>query len=318
MIAYIIRRTLQSIVVVIIVTMMVFTVMRLTPGDPVLIYLSREQYTHLSQEQVEHVRHEFYLDRPIHVQYFHWLDNLVHGDMGTSIASSEKVTTVIIDALPVTLYLGFISFVFGNIIGIFIGVLAAVRRAKFTDLIVTIISNIGVTIPSFWLAILLIYFLGLKLAWFPIFGFTSPLDNFTLSIKQTILPVICLSVGAIGGMGRQARSSVLEVIRQDYVRTAWSKGLAERRIIWKHVLKNALIPIVTIAGMQLAGILGGSVIVETVFNISGMGRLAVNSLFGLDYPVVQAVVLITAIMITASNFVVDLSYSWLDPRIRYS
>ncbi len=318
MFAYISRRIIQSIIVVIIVSMLVFLVMRLTPGDPVLMYLSQEQYTHLSQEQIEKVRHEFKLDRSIAVQYADWVANLLKGDMGTSISSRKSVTSVLAERLPVTIYLGIISFILGNIIGIGMGVISAIRRAKFTDLIVTLIANIGVTIPSFWLAILLIYFIGWKLDWLPIYGFTSPFDDFWFSIRQTIMPVICLSVFTIGGMARQTRSSILEVIRQDYVRTAWSKGLRERTVITKHVLKNGLIPIVTIAGMQLPSILGGSVIVETVFNISGMGRLAVDALFGLDYPVVQAIVLITAVMITASNFLVDLSYGWLDPRIRYS
>jgi peptide/nickel transport system permease protein len=180
------------------------------------------------------------------------------------------------------------------------------------------VANFGITVPIFWLAILLIYVFGLKLGWVPTHGFTWPAEDLVLSLKQTIMPVICLAIFTIGALARQTRSTMLEVIRQDYVRTAWSKGLSEGIIIMRHVLKNGFIPIVTLSGMQIAGILGGSVIVETVFNISGMGRLAVNSLFGLDYPVTQAIVLISAIMVVAANFLVDISYGWLDPRIRYS
>jgi peptide/nickel transport system permease protein len=318
MVTYMLRRLIQSVIIVILVTLIVFIVMRLMPGDPVLMYLSSEQYNTLSQEQIEFTRHELGLDKPMFLQYTDWVGGLLHGNLGTSMYYNKTVTKTLSSRLPVTLYLGLIAFVFGNIVGILAGVISAVRRGKALDSLVTLLANIGITVPTFWLAILLIYFFGLKLNWLPIYGFTSPFDDFWLSLRQIILPVFCLSIFSIGALARQTRSSMLEVVRQDYIRTAWSKGLGERVVILRHALKNGLIPIVTLSGMQIGGILGGSVIIETVFNISGMGRLAVDSLFSLDYPVVQAIVLISAIMIVTANLVVDISYGWLDPRIRYS
>jgi peptide/nickel transport system permease protein len=186
------------------------------------------------------------------------------------------------------------------------------------DLAVTLLANIGITIPIFWLGIVLIYIFGLQLRWLPIHSFVWPFEDFWLSIRQTIMPMACLIIFSVGAVARQTRSSMLEVIRQDYIRTAWAKGLRERVVVFRHVLKNGLIPIVTLSGMQVPQILGGQVLVETVFNINGMGRLAVESVFSLDYAVVQAIVLLTAILVVLANFVVDVSYGWLDPRIRYT
>jgi peptide/nickel transport system permease protein len=318
MVAFTVRRFLQALIVIILVTMLVFLVMRLLPGGPVLMYLSREQFNSLSQEQIEFTRQQLGLDKSMTLQYLDWVRGLFHGDLGQSMYYNKDVITLLGERLPVTLYLGIVSFIVGNVIGIVAGVISAVRRGKIMDTVVTFLANIGITIPTFWLAILLIYTFGLKLEWLPIYGFTSPFEDLGLSIRKIIIPVICLSIFSVGALARQTRSSMLEVIRQDYIRTAWAKGLRERIIIQRHALKNGLIPIVTLSGMQIGGILGGSVIIETVFNISGMGRLAVDSLFSLDYPVVQAIVLIMAAMIVLANFIVDLSYGWLDPRIRYS
>ena len=173
------------------------------------------------------------------------------------------------------------------------------------------------TVPVFWLGVLGIYFFGLKLGWLPLSGYTSPFEDFWYSIKQLIMPVICLSVIPLASTARQTRSSVLEIVHQDYIRTAWSKGLKEGQVIIRHALKNGLIPVITLLGIQVPIIFGGSVLVETVFNIPGMGRLLVNSVIAQDYPIVQACVLIMAMMVVFSNLLVDLSYGWLDPRIRY-
>jgi peptide/nickel transport system permease protein len=184
--------------------------------------------------------------------------------------------------------------------------------------LVTVLSNLGITVPIFWLGILLIYFLGLKARLLPLFGYTSPFVDFGLSTRQLILPVICLSIFPIASSARQTRSSILEVIRQDYIRTAWAKGLRQRVIVFKHILKNGLIPVVTLSGIGLSHILGGSVLVETVFNIPGMGRLGVEAVLSQDYAIVQAIILITALMVVLANLIVDISYGWLDPRIRYN
>jgi peptide/nickel transport system permease protein len=316
MIAYVIRRFVQSIIIVVIVSMLVFLVMRLMPGDPLLMYLTSDRYQAMTEEQLQQIRHEYGLDKALPLQYVDWVGGLFHGDLGESILQRRSVNYLIARRAPVTLYIGVISFVLGTFLGIVMGVVSAVRRGKTSDLVMTLLANIGITIPAFWLAIMLIYLFGLKLGWLPTHGFTSPFDDFWLSTKQIIMPVLCGCIFTVGGVARQTRSSMLEVLRQDYIRTAWSKGLTERAIIIRHTLKNGLIPIFTLTGMQIAGILGGSVLMETVFNIAGMGRLAVDALFGLDYAVVQAIVLISAVMIVTANLLVDISYGWLDPRIR--
>jgi peptide/nickel transport system permease protein len=315
---FIIRRFLQSLLVIIIVSLVVFFMMRLLPGDPVLMYMSQEQYQSLSMAQVEIVRHEFGMDKPLIVQYFNWVGDVFRGEFGKSLFYREDVGALIAWRLPITLHLGLVSFVISTVLGILAGVISAIRRGKVMDTLVTVGANIGITIPIFWLGIILIYTFGLKLGWLPLQGYTSPFDDFWLSTKQIIMPVICLAIFTIGAVARQGRSSMLEVISQDYIRTAWAKGLRERAVVMRHALKNGLIPIVTLSGAQLSQILGGAVFIETVFNIPGMGRLAVDALFSLDYAVVQAIALLTALMVVLANFIVDISYGWLDPRIRYT
>ncbi|MBN1190618.1 MAG: ABC transporter permease [Dehalococcoidales bacterium] len=316
MVAYIIRRLIQSLIIVIIVSILVFVVMRFMPGDPLLMYLSSERFQQMSDEQLALERHKYGLDKSVPAQYIDWVNGIFHGDLGNSISQRRSVNYLIARRAPVTLYIGVLSFVIGTFLGIVAGVLSAVRRGTRTDFIMTLFANVGITIPAFWLAIVMIYIFGLKLGWLPTHGFTSPFDDFWLSTRQIIMPVICGAIFTIGAVARQARSSMLETLRQDYVRTAWSKGLTERVIIVRHTLKNGLIPIFTLSGMQIGMILGGSVLIETVFNIAGMGRLAVDALFSLDFAVVQAIVLISAIMIVLANLVVDVSYGWIDPRIR--
>jgi len=198
------------------------------------------------------------------------------------------------------------------------GVIAAVKRGTWIDSLLTSLGNLGITMPIFWLGILLIYLFGLKLNWLPINGYVSPLKDFWASTRSVILPVFCMAVPPIASAVRLTRSSMLEVLRQDYIRTARSKGLKERSVIISHAVKNGLIPVVTLKGMSLAGIVGGSVIIETVFSIPGMGRYAVQGLFAQDYSVVQAVMLVIGAVILFANLLVDLTYGWLDPRIRYS
>jgi len=227
------------------------------------------------------------------------------------------VGRLILERYPVTIHLGLLAFTLSTTLGILAGLLAAIRRGKWADKVVTPLTYIGITIPIFWLGILMIYAFGLKLHWLPIIGYTSPFDDFWMSTKQAIMPVICLSVGALAATARQTRSSMLEVIRQDYIRTAWSKGLKEGIVVMRHALKNSLIPVITVLGLHLGWIFGGSVIIETVFSIPGIGYLMVTSIFCQDYAVVQSCTLIFALMIIFANLVVDISYGWLDPRIKY-
>lgn len=317
MIAYTIRRVGEVFIVLIIVSILVFTTIRFLPGDPILMLVSEQEIGQMSEEKIALLKHEYGLDKQVVVQYFDWVSEIFHGDFGKSIFYRTKVADEIAKSLPVTLYLGSISFVLGVFIGIPAGVLSAVRRTSVVDTIVTTLANIGITVPVFWLGFILVFLFGIKLKVLPVFGFTFPFQDFSLSMKQIVMPIICLTVGQIAGITRQTRSAMLEVIRQDYIRTAWSKGLRERTIVIGHGLKNCLIPVVTLLGMWVRVLFGGTVFVETVFNIPGMGRLLVTAVFGHDYSIVQGVTLIIAAVVALSNLLVDISYVWIDPRIRY-
>jgi peptide/nickel transport system permease protein len=262
---------------------------------------------------------EYGLDKPVVVQYLTWIGGIVlHGDLGTSIHYHEKVATLMKERFPVTFHLGLVAFIIEAVLGITLGLVAAVRRGKWLDAAVTTFANLGVCAPVFWLGLLLMYMFGLKLGWLPIAGYTSPFTDFWMSTKQIIMPVICLAIGGMSSTARQMRSSMLEVVRQDYVRTAWSKGLRERTIILRHALKPSLIPVITLLGFTVGYVFGGSVVVETIFAIPGVGRLLVSSIFAQDYVVIQSGTLIIATIIVTLNLFVDISYGWIDPRIRYS
>jgi peptide/nickel transport system permease protein len=319
MTTYIVRRLLLTVFCLFMVTLIVFFAMRLLPGDPITIYIGQmSQSGSMSPEALDLLRHRFGLDRPIVIQYLTWVSGVVRLDFGDSIFYSQPVFTLLKERYPVTINLGLEAFVISTVLGVLFGVLAAIRRGKLADRIVTPLSYIGITVPVFWLGILMILLFGLYLKWLPIIGYTSPFDDIGMNLKQSIMPVICLSVGALAGIARQARSSMLEVVRQDYIRTAWSKGLRERLVIMKHALKNSLIPVITVLGLELGIILGGSVIVETVFSIPGIGYLMVNSIFAQDYSVVQSCTLVFAVVIIIANLIVDIAYGWLDPRIQYA
>jgi peptide/nickel transport system permease protein len=291
--------------------------MRLLPGDPILMLVTRSENEQYSEEQAAALRHEFGLDKSLPLQYIDWISNVVRGDLGVSILLQTSVANEIARRLPITMHLGILAFLIGIIIGVPAGILCAVRRGGWLDTMITSLSNVGITMPVFWLGVLLIYVFSLQLRWFPVMGYTSPFDDFWLSTRQLILPVICLSVFPIASMARQTRSSMLEIMQQDYIRTAWSKGLREREVIIKHAWKNGLIPIITLAGLGISMIIGGSVLVETVFNIPGMGRLAVSSVLNQDYTYTQGITLIISATIILSNLLVDIAYGWIDPRIRY-
>ncbi len=318
MTAYIIRRLFMTIVILFIVTLIVFFVMQLLPGDPLVIFLGQQAGSGgVSQEQLLELYIRYGLDKPLIVQYFNWVGGVLQGHMGESIYYHEDVGVLLLERFPVTLDLGIKSFILYNVLGVVMGMIAALRRGKWIDSFATILSYIGVSIPVFWLGLLLIYLFGLKLEWFPIIGYTLPTDNLLQNIHQSVLPVICLSLMGWAVIARQTRSSMLEVISQDYIRTAWSKGLTERAVIFKHMLKNCLIPVITVMGIGLGLMFGGQVFIEQVFAIPGVGRLLVSSVFAQDYQVVQSATLIIATIVILVNLVVDISYGWFDPRIRY-
>jgi peptide/nickel transport system permease protein len=291
--------------------------MRLLPGDPLSLYITRNDLEIASPEAYQALLVEFGMDKPLPQQYFNWIFNVFHGDFGVSMIYKAKVSALIAERFPVTAHLAILALIASGILGITAGVLCAVRRGGRLDAAVTSVANFGISVPIFWLGILMVYLFGLYLKWLPTMGYTSPFDDFWLSTKRLIMPVICLAITALASVTRQTRSSILEVIQQDYVRTAWSKGLRERVVVFRHILKNGLIPVVTLTGMQVSHIFGGSVLIETVFNIPGMGRLMVNSVFAQDYPVVQGCTILFALIVVIVNLFVDISYGWLDPRIRY-
>jgi len=310
---FIVRRIAMTVLVLIIISFVSFSLIHIMPGDPAATMLGLDA----PPEQIQELRHELWLDRPFIVQYGHWFGNVMQGDLGNSLMYKDPISGIFAERLPVTLYLSLWAFIFSTILGILLGIVCAVRRVSALDQFVSVLANIGIAIPVFWLGILCIYFFGLKLGWLPLQGWTSPTDDFLLSFKQSILPVIMLAIPGIAVLTRQTRSSMLEVIRQDYIRTAYSKGLRERVIIFRHALKNSLIPVITLLGLQVRVLVGGSVLVETVFNLPGMGRLLVTGAFNKDFLVVQGGVLLIGTIVCLANLLVDVSYGWLDPRIRY-
>lgn len=313
MVAYVVRRLMQAVIVLFIVSLVVFSFIHIMPGDPVIFMIGPEP----TQELIDAIRKELWLDRPLVVQYGHWLSNCIQGDFGKSIMYNEEVTSLLARRIPVTLHLGLLGFILANLLGIPAGIICAVRRGTILDSVISTMANIWLAIPSFWLGILGIYLFSLKLGLLPVQGYTSPFSDFWLNTRQLIMPVFCLAIVSVGAIARQTRSAMLEVTRQDYIRTAWAKGFTERKIIIRHALKNALIPVATLSGMQLGVLIGGTVLIETVFNIPGMGRLIASSVLSRDFTIVQACTLVISISVVLINLAVDIFYGWLDPRIRY-
>jgi peptide/nickel transport system permease protein len=310
---YIIRRLLIMFPVALLVTVFLFVLIRLTPGDPVLVRLGEEA----TPETRAALRRELGLDRPVFVQYAKWLGRLARGDFGRSIRNNEPVLEAIRARLPATLQLGLVAFGYSVGLAIPLGALAALFRRGPLGFFASAFTFAGVSMPNFFLGILLILLFSLQLGWLPPGGYVpfleDPLDN----LKRIILPAITLgTVGAAVNM-RLVRSSLLDAIVQDYIRTARAKGLSERLVFFRHALRNALIPVVTIVGIQVGALWEGAVVTETIFSWPGVGRLVVSSIFGRDYPVVQAVVLIAAFTFMLSSLAVDIIYAWLDPRISY-
>jgi peptide/nickel transport system permease protein len=319
MTTYIIRRLILGLIVLILVSMLVFFLMHMLPGDPILLLVCAEDVGKMSEADIEALRQEHGLDKPLLVQYGNWVSGiLLHGDLGKSIMGGFSVSENIVKRLPITAHIGSLAWLVSIILGIPMGVICAVRRARWMDTVLTLLANWGVCMPVFWLGIILIYIFALRLDLLPIFGYVSPVDDFWLSTRHVIMPAFCLCVPSMASITRLTRSSMLEVMGQDYIRTAWSKGLKERVIITRHALKNGLIPVITMTGISFGHlIIGGTVLIETVFNIPGMGRFLVTGVMDLDYPVVQGCLMIVATAMVTLNIIIDLSYGWFDPRIRY-
>jgi peptide/nickel transport system permease protein len=312
--AFLARRLIQTFIVMVIVTFFCFVLIHLIPGDPVRMMLG----TSATEEQVAYVTAQMGLNKPVVIQYANWVANVIRGDFGPSIRYMIPVSDLFKERFPVTIFLASFALVISVILGILIGIISAVRRGSFLDQLLVVLATTGVCVPIFWLGIVGIYIFGLYLHWLPTQGFVMPHLNFLQSLRSSIMPIVLLAIPSLAMVARQTRSSMLEVIQQDYIRTAWSKGLKEQTVISRHAIKNALIPIVTLLSIQVRILLGGSVLVETVFNIPGMGRLLVDAALNKDYFIIQAAVLVLGIIVCMVNLLVDLSYGWLDPRIRYT
>lgn len=312
---YIARRLLQMIPVMILVSMISFSLMFVLPGDAAMALLGEE----LARDQAayQQARHDLGLDRPIPVQYADWASKVVRGDFGTSTRTKLPVSQLMMQRLPPTLELSVLSMAFALLLAVPAGLISAIKPGSKSDIVGTIVSMLGVCIPHFWLGLLLILVFGLWLRWVPPSGYVPPTQNLVLNLKLMILPTITLGGGIAAVIMRQTRSSMLEVLRQDYVMTARSKGLRERVVVIRHGLKNAMIPVLTVIGLQVGLLMGGAVISESIFGIPGIGRLAADSLFNRDFPVLQAVVLLMAGAVLLANLLTDIAYAWLDPRIRY-
>ena len=317
MTTFIARRLLQSIVVLLLVSIFIFLAIRLLPGDPIKLVIYESNLSGLSEQQIAEIRHEYGLDKPMYMQYLDWLGGILHGDLGTSVMTKTAVSKEIFRRLPITFEIGFWSLSLSILIGVPIGIISAVRRGKWIDQVVVTLSNLGITIPVFWLGLILMLLFGLYLKWLPVMGYTPISEGVGMHFRQLVMPVLCSSVFSTAALARQTRSSMLEVMHQDYIRTAWAKGLNENVIIFKHALKNGLIPVITTLGLSARGIVGGSTVVETVFSIPGMGRLLVTAVGNLDYAYVQGIILIIAATVVAINVLIDIVYGWADPRIRY-
>ncbi len=298
--------------VLLLVTAGVFTLLHLTPGDPIDAMMAES----VDATAKETLRRELGLDQPIAVQYVRWMGRIVRGDLGRSIRNGEPVIENVGRRIRPSLQLAALAMTVSLAIAFPAGIVSAVRRNTGADRVATTFALFGICMPNFLLALILIFVFGVTLRWLPISGYTDPLEEPWLGLRSLVLPAVTLGLALAAVVTRTLRSSLLEALAEDYVRTARAKGLSEWRVIRDHVLKNAMIPVVTVLGLQLGTLIGGAVITEYVFALPGVGRLVVDAVFARDYPLVQGVVLLIAVGFIASNLVVDLLYGWLDPRIR--
>lgn len=313
MAGYVSRRAAQAVVVMLGVSVAVFMLIHLVPGDPIRASLG----TRYDPVVAEQLRERSGLDQPLVTQYASWLGRALTGDLGVSFRSGRPVTATILGRLPATLTLATASLVVALVIALPLGVLSAVRRGSRTDYAATVFSQAGISIPDFWMGIMLILFVSSYLGWLPPSGYVSIVESPVDWLRHLTLPALTTGVVTGSILTRFVRSSTLEALSQDYTTTARSKGLRERVVISRHVLKNALIPVVTVTGLQLGFLLGGVVVVEAVFSWPGLGQLALIAVERRDYPILQGVVLVIAVLFLAINLFVDLLYAVLDPRITY-
>ncbi|HLT20264.1 MAG TPA: ABC transporter permease [Thermomicrobiales bacterium] len=314
MLRYLLRRLLALIPVLILVSLISFTLVHLTPGDPVAQILGDDA----TVDEIERVRHDLGLDRPVYEQYLIWVGDALRGDLGQSIYVNQPVTSMIIERAEPTLMLAIVALFFTLIIGIPSGVIAAIKHNSYLDQSLMLLALLAVSMPNFWLGLNLILLFSVYIGWFPTGGYTPLGESVVGAFKSVMLPAIALGFSQAALVARMTRASMLDVIRTDYVRTARAKGLPASRVYITHALKNALLPTITVIGLVLTVLIGGTVVTETVFTIPGAGRLVVNSVIRRDYPVIQGAIMMVATAYVLINLVIDLIYVYVDPRIRLS
>lgn len=313
---YILKRLALAIPVLIGITVVVFLLVRLIPGDVIDLMLGTEGS--LRPEVRDQLRQTLGLDRPLYVQYFTWLGDILRGDLGVSLRTGQPIVENLAGKLPITLELAVLSVLLSLVLAIPLGIISALRRNSIIDFIVRIMGTIGLSLPSFWLATMLILIASVYFRWGAPLVYVSPFDDLNKNMQQMLLPSLALAAGLMAVVMRMTRSSMLEVLSQEYIRTARAKGLREQLIIYRHALRNALMPVLTVVGVQTGHLLGGAVIIEQIFGLPGLGWFLLNGIYQRDYPVVQAGVLIIAVIFVLTNLIVDLMYAFIDPRIQYA
>ncbi|WP_022729808.1 ABC transporter permease [Fodinicurvata sediminis] len=313
MLGYIIRRILAVIPVMLIVAIFVFLMLRLSPGDPAAI-LAGDSAT---AAQIEKIRTELGLNDPLHIQFITWMGQLLQGDLGTSLISKTGVVDMIANRINPTINLALMTIIISVLLAVPMGVAAAWRHRTWVDYLVMSFSVLGFSIPVFVIGYIFMSIFSLGLGWFPVQGYRAPTEDFFGFLLRAILPSLTLATIYVALIARMTRASMLEVLGEDYIRTARAKGVKENSVLFRHALRNAAVPIMTIIGIGFALLIGGVVVTESVFNIPGIGRLTVDAILARDYPVIQAIILLTAGIYVLINLLIDLSYTLLDPRIRY-
>jgi peptide/nickel transport system permease protein len=308
------RKALTAVVQLLVVATLIFSVMYIMPGDPVLLLLGAE--SNPSPEAIASMRSQLGLDKPALSQYFVWLWNALHFDFGTSLSNGYPIANYVLENLPRTLELAIAAILIATAMGVPIGIAAALKRGSLRDTVLTSIATIGISLPVYILGTLLVLLFSIQLGWLPAGGYTDISRNVVEHFRKLVLPAFTLGFGLAASIARMTRSSMLEILGRDYVRALRAKGMPERRIIWQHVLRNAAIPIVTIIGLQLGNLMGGTVLVEAIFNWPGLSTLLVGAVSARNYPLVQGAMLAIAALFILINLVVELIYSLLDPRIR--
>lgn len=317
---YIAKRFVLFVPTLLIVTVVVFSILRVIPGDPALLILGGEEgEDDFTEAQLQALRHKLGTDRPIVIQYATWVGNMLKGDFGISyFYEGDLVIDDLKERIPTTVQLAVMALVLATVMAVPLGVVSALKQDTFTDYLTRVLSITGIAMPNFWVAIMTIFFLVLFFNWAPPLAYVDPWTDPWVNFQQLIFPALALGTSNMAFITRITRSAMLEVLHEDYIRTARSKGLSEKIVIFRHALRNALLPVVTLSGYEFGRLISGTVIIEVIFLVPGMGRLLITSIFHRDFPMIQATIVLIAVVVLVLNLVLDLMYAWLNPRIRYN